>query len=172
MSNLVYKTNFFKLLRHSEGVSYHDGPSNRSKVIREDTDFLDSNVYKINSTGTSMFIRYYSAIEQPRVYGFLLSFHCIPTASTVLKSEMYKDIDSSDQDCFIEDNTIEPRSTMQSRSWRIPGSGNRHYKKMPDSRVDFDRLPHAASLKKGDYQVHKKFQNKNNWDFRYNLLLK
>ena len=116
-----------------------------------------------------MFIRYYSAIEQPRVYGFLLRFYCIPTASTVLKSKMYKDIDSSDQDCFIEDNVIEPRSTKQSRSWRIPGSGDKHYRRIPDHRVDFDKLPHAASLKKGDYQVNKRYKGKNNlhdWDFR------
>ena len=116
-----------------------------------------------------MFIRYYSAIEQPRVYGFLLSFHCIPTASTILKRKMYKAIDHSDQDCFIEDNVIEPRSTKQSRSWRIPGSGDRHYKKMPDSKVDFEKLPHAASLKKGDYQVNQRFKNKgnlHNLDFR------
>ena len=163
------KRTFIKLIRYSEGVSYHDGPSNRSRVIREDTDFLDSNVYKINSTGTSIFIRYYSAIEQPRVYGFLLSFHCVPTASTVLKRKMYSFINYSDQDCFIEDNAIEPRSSKQSRSWRIPGSGDRHYKKMPDSKVDFDKLPHAASLKKGDYQIDKRFRNKDNlhdWGFR------
>ena len=166
---MFIKRTFLKLIRHSEGVSYHDGPSNRSKVIREDTDFLDSNVYKINSTGTSMFIRYYSAIEQPRVYGFLLSFHCIPSASTVLKSKMYEAIDHSDQDCFIEDNVIEPRSTKQSRSWRIPGSGDRHYRKIPDHRDDFDKLLHAASLKKGDYKVNKRFKNKgnlHNLDFR------
>ena len=156
-------------MRHSEGVTYHDGPSNRSPVIREDTDFLDSNVYKINSTGNSIFIRYYSAIEQPRVYGFLISFHCIPSASTILKRKIYKAIDHSDQDCFIEDNVIEPRSTKQSRSWRIPGSGDRHYRKMPDYRVDFDMLPHAASLKKGNSEVNKRFKNKgnlHNLDFR------
>ena len=116
-----------------------------------------------------MFIRYYSAIEQPRVYGFLLSFHCIPSASTILKRKKYKAIDPSDQDCFIEDNVIDPRSTKQSRSWRIPGSGDRHYKKMPDSKVDFDKLPHSASLKKGDYQVDKRFRNKDNlhdWGLR------
>ena len=154
-------------MRHSEGVSYHDGPSNRSRVIREDTDFLDSNVYKINSTGNSMFIRYYSAIEQPRVYGFLFRFYCIPTASTVLKRKIYNFIDYSDQDCFIEDNTIEPRSTKQSRSWRISGSGDRHYRKMPDYRVDSDKLPHSALLKKG--KVNKRFKNKgnlHNMDFR------
>ena len=106
-------------MRHSEGVSYHDGPSNRSRVIREDTDFLDSNVYKINSTGNSMFIRYFSAIEQPRVYGFLLSFFCVPTASTIIKRKMYKTIDSSDQDCFIEDNTLDFRSTQKSHSLRM-----------------------------------------------------
>ena len=156
-------------MRYSEGVTYHDGPSNRSRVIREDTDFLDSNVHKINSTGNSMFIGYYSAIEQPRVYGFLLRFYCIPTACTVLKRKIYNFIDYSDQDCFIEDNTIEPRSSKQSRSWRIPGSGDRHYRKIPDYRIDFDKLPHAASLKKGDYQIDKRFRNKDNlhdWDFR------
>ena len=147
-------------MRHSEGVTYHDGPSNRSPVIREDTDFLDSNVYRVNSTGNSMFIRYYSAIEQPRVYGFLLRFYCIPITSTVFKSKMTKVINSSDQDCFIEDNTIEPRSTKQSRYWRIPGSGDRHYRKMPDYRVDFDKLSHSASLKKGE--VNKRFKNKGN----------
>ena len=154
-------------MRHSEGVTYHDGPSNRSPVIREDTDFLDSNVKRVNSTGNSMFIRYYSDIEQPRVYGFLLRFYCIPITSTVLKSKMTKVINSSDQDCFIEDNTIEPRTTKQSRYWRIPGSGDRHYRKMPDYRVDFDKLPHFASLKKGE--VNKRFKNignLHNWDFR------
>ena len=107
-----------------------------------------------------MFIRYYSAIEQPRVYGLLLSFHCIPSASTIIKRKIYKDIDQFDQDCFIEDNVIEPRPTKQSRSWRIPGSGDKHYRRMPYHRVDFDKLPHAASLKK---------EGKNNlhiWDFR------
>ena len=156
-------------MRHSEGVTYHDGPSNRSPVIREDTDFLDSNVYRVNSTGNSMFIRYYSDIEQPRVYGFLLRFYCIPITSTVLKSKMTKVINSSDQDCFIEDNTIEPRTTKQSRYWRIPGSGDRHYRKMPDYRVDIEKLPHAASLKKGNYKVKKRYKDKNNlhhWDFR------
>ena len=119
-----------------------------------------------------MFIRYYSAIQQPRVYGLLLSFHCIPSASTILKRKMYKAIDYSDPDCFIEDNVIEPRSTKQSRSWRIPGSGDRHYRRKPD-RVDFDKLPHAAPLKKGDYQLDKRFKNKDNlhnWGFRYKLL--
>ena len=117
------------MIRHSEGVSYHDGPSNRSKLIREDTDFLDSNVYKVNSTGNSMFIRYHSAIEQPRAFGFLIYFQCIPTASTILQRMIYKDFDSSDEDCFIEDNTIESSSAKQSRSSRILGSGNRHYEK-------------------------------------------
>ena len=82
---------------------------------------------------------------------------------------MYKAIDHSDPDCFIEDNVIESRSTKQSRSWRIPGSGDRHYRKMPDYRVDFDMLPHAASLKKGNSKVNKRFKNKgnlHNLDFR------
>ena len=163
---------FIQIIRHSEGVTYHDGPSNRSRVIREDTDFLDSNVHKINSTGNSMFIRYYSAIEQPRVYGFLLRFYCIPTASTILKRKMYKILDSTDQDCFIEDNTIDFRSAKKSRSWRIPGSGDRHFKKMPDSRVGLEKLPHAAALKKSiqrDQSLNKRFKHKenlHNWDFR------
>ena len=76
---------------------------------------------------------------------------------------MYNAIIHSDQDCFIEDNVIEPRSTKQSRSWRIPGSGDRHYRKMPDYRVNFDKLPHAASLKKGE--VNKRFKNEGK-DFR------
>ena len=119
-----------------------------------------------------MFIRYYSAIEQPRVYGFLLSFHCIPTASTVLKRKIYNFIDYSDQDCFIEDNTIEPRSTKQSRSWRIPGSGDRHYNKMPDSRVDFGKLTSTAALKKSrlrDQSFNKRIMHEENllhWNFR------
>lgn len=156
-------------MRHSEGVSYHDGPSNRSRVIREDTDFLDSNTYKINSTTNSMFIRYYSAIEQPRVYGFLLRFHCIPTASTILKKMLSTTVDSSDQDCFIEDNTIDVRSTKKSRSWRIPGTGDRHYRKKP---VYFDNLPYATALKKSiqrHQSLHKRFSNKHkfhNLDFR------
>ena len=82
---------------------------------------------------------------------------------------MYKAIDHSDQDCFIDDNVIEQRSTKQSRSWRIPGSGDRHYRKMPDYRVGFEELPHAASFKKGSYEVNKSYKGKNNlhhWDFR------
>ena len=158
------------MARHSEGVSYHDGPSDRSAVIREDTDFLDSNVYKINSTGNSMFIRYFSAIEQPRVYGFLLRFYCIPTASTIIKRKLYRDLDYSYQDCFIEDNTIESKSTKQSRSWRIPGTRDRHFKINPDSRVDFDKLSHAATLKKsrqGHHLGDKRLRNKDIFhDFR------
>ena len=150
-------------------MSYHDGPSNRSRVIREDTDFLDSNTYKINSTTNSMFIRYYSAIEQPRVYGFLLRFHCIPTASTILKRKLSTIVDSSDEDCFIEENTIDVRSTEKSRSWRISGSGDKHYRKKP---VDFDKLPYAAALKKSiqrHQSLNKILRNKHNFhnlDFR------
>ena len=152
-------------MRHSEGVSYHDGQSDKSSVLREDTDFLNSNLYKINSTRNSMFIRYYSDIEQPRVYGVLLRFNCMPTASTILKRKLHKDIDSLDQGCFIEDNTIEARSTKKYRSWRIPGSGDRHYKKMSESKDDFDKLPHAVTLKKSrqsqQSSVDKRFKPRN-----------
>ena len=119
-----------------------------------------------------MFIRYYSAIEQPRVYGFLLSFKCIPNASTILKRKMYKAIDHSDQDCFFEDNSIEFWSTKDSRSWRIPGFGDRYYKKMPDSRVDFDKITSTAALKRsrlGDQPFNKRLRNEENvhhWNFR------
>ena len=125
-------------------MSYHDGPSDRSTVIREDTDFLDSNVYKINSTGNSMFIKYYSAIEQPRVYGFLLNFHCIPTASTMFKRNIHEGIDSPDEDCFIEDNTIEFKSTKQSQ-W-IPRSGDRHYKKTIKNKEHLERKHYRLNL--------------------------
>ena len=154
-------------MRHSsEGVSYHDGPTNRSTILREDTDFLDSNVYKINSTGNQMFIRYHSPIEQPRVYGFLLHFECIPTASTIVKHYMFRIEYHSDQDCFIEDNTLESRSTKPFRSWRIPGYGDRHYKKMTDSRVGSDKLPHAAALNKArqdGQSFNKMLKNKEGW---------
>ena len=153
-------------MRHSEGVSYHDGPSNRSTVIREDYDFLDSNVYKINSTGNQMLIRYYSGIEQPRVYGFLLQFECVPTASTILMKKMHFLPEHSEQDCFLEDNTIQSRSS-QSRFWRIPGFGDRHYKKMPDSRTHIDKLPHTQAAKRfqtQDNPFKTKARNSNDLD--------
>ena len=157
-----------QIVRHSEGVSYHDGPSNRSKVIREDTGFLDSNFYKINSTGNSMFISYYSTIEQPRVYGFLLHFHCIPAITTILKRKLLPIVDSSDQDCFMEDNTIESRSTKPYRSWKIPGSGDRHYKKKPDYEGHFNKLPHQAALKKSrDQSVTNRFKNPDKMDMDF-----
>ena len=90
-----------------------------------------------------MFIKYYSAIEQPRVYGFLLHFQCIPTASTIIKRKMYKFIGSSDEDCFIEDNTIESRSAKKSHSRTIFSSGDRPYKK---------RLRMKKTLHEWDYR--------------------
>ena len=57
---------------------------------------------------------------------------------------------SPSEDCFIEDNTI-PQDYIKSlkfRSWRIPGSGDRHFKKMQGSALDLNKLPHAAVLKK------------------------
>ena len=86
-----------------------------------------------------MFIKYYSAIEQPRVYGFLFHFHCIPTASTILKRKMYEVIDSPDANCFIEDNTIESKSTKQSHYWRIQGSGDKNYKKRIKTKENLHR---------------------------------
>ena len=103
-------------------MSFHDGPSNRSTVLREDTDFIDSYINNVDSTGNQMFIRYHSAIEQPRVYGFLLRFYCMSTTSEMLKKEMSLTIDYSDQDCFLEDNTIEFRSKKKFKSGRIPVS--------------------------------------------------
>ena len=162
-------------MRHSEGVSYHDGSSSRSTVLREDTDFIDSYINNVDSTGNMMYIRYYSVIEQARVYGFLLRFHCIPTASTILMKKMALISDDSNQDCFIEDNTIELRSTTQARSWRIPGSGDRHFKKMPDSKLEIDRLPNVEALKKsrqGDHSFNKRFKKANHFNnFRYKCYL-
>ena len=93
-----------------------------------------------------MFIKYYSAIEQPRVYGFLLHFHCIPTASTMFKRNIHEGIDSPDEDCFIEDNTIEFKSTKQSNFWRIPGSGDRHYKKRIKNKENLERRQYRLNL--------------------------
>ena len=97
-----------------------------------------------------MFIRYYSTIEQPRVYGFLLHFYCIPTASTILMKKMSLMPTSQSEDCFIEDNTIlqDYSKSQKFRPWRIPGSADRHYKKMQDSGLDINKLPHAEALKK------------------------
>ena len=93
-----------------------------------------------------MFIKYYSAIEHPRVYGFLLHFHCVPTASTMFKRNIHKGIDSPDEDCFIEDNTIEFKSTKQSHSWRIPGSADRHYKKRIKNKKNLERRHYRLNL--------------------------
>ena len=124
-------------------MSYHDGSSNRSAVLREDTDFIDSYINNVDSTGNMMYIRYYSVIEQARVYGFLLRFHCIPTASTIFMKKMALISDDSNQDCFIEDNTIELRSTNEARFWRIPGFGDRHFKRSEQKGDRKRRLPHA-----------------------------
>ena len=153
-------------------MSYHDGSSSRSAVLREDTDFIDSYINNVDSTGNMMYIRYYSVIEQARVYGFLLRFHCIPTASAIFIKKMSLLSNDSNQDCFIEDNTIELRSAKEARFWRIPGSGDRHYKKMPDSKLEIDRLPHASALKKSrqeDYSLNKRFKRSNH--FRYKCFL-
>ena len=116
-----------------------------------------------------MFIRYFSAIEQPRVYGFLFHFQCIPTASTILKRKLSSNVIDFDQDCFIEDNTIESKSTKQSRSWRVSREGDRHLKKIPDSRINFDMLPHATALKKSrqkDHSVNKMLRKEENLHFQ------
>lgn len=117
-----------------------------------------------------MVIRYYSAIEKPRVYGFLLRFHCMPTASTLPRNKIVTTIDHSDQDCFIEDNAIEQRSTKQSRSWRSPVNGNRHNKKMTDSRKTINKFPHAETLMQSrfdDQLFEETMSNKlNHWDMR------
>ena len=89
-----------------------------------------------------MLISYFSEIEAPRVYGFLLRIYCIPMASAMFKKRILPFPDP-DEDCFIEDNTIPPAY----RSWRIPGSGNRHYRKV-HSNFELDKLPNADALNK------------------------
>ena len=89
-----------------------------------------------------MLISYFSEIEAPRVYGFLLRIYCIPMASTIFKKRMLPFPDP-DEDCFTEDNTIPPAY----RSWRIPGSGNRHYRKV-EANFELDKLPNADAMKK------------------------
>ena len=85
-----------------------------------------------------MLIKYYSEIEIARVYGFQLRFYCTPTASTIFIKRM-SPMPDPDEDCFIEDNTI----PQPYRSWRIPGFGDRHFKRSEQKGDWKRRLPHA-----------------------------
>ena len=133
---------YSKLVRKSEGLSYFDGPTETSTVLQEDTDYLLPFTQNISSSGNQMLIRYYSEIEIARVYGFRLRFYCIPTASTIF-IKILSPVPEPDEDCFTEDNTI----PQPYRSWRIPGFGDRHFKRSEQKGDWKRRLPHADALK-------------------------
>ena len=67
-----------QLTRSLEGVTYFDGPTNRSRVIWEDNGFLHP--YRVNrsSTGNSMLISFRSGWRLPRTYGFFFRIYCNP----------------------------------------------------------------------------------------------
>ena len=130
-------------MRKSEGVSYFDGPTMSSKVIREDTDYLLPFTVNVSSSGNQMLIKYFSDIEVARVYGVLLHFYCIPNDIPMENKTKSSKPDLSDEDCFTEDNTL----SHAFRSWRIPGFGDKYYKEH-EPRMKWNKLPHFERLKK------------------------
>ena len=69
-----------QLTRSLEGVTYFDGPTNRSRVIWEDNGFLHPYRYNRSSTGNSMLISFRSGWRLPRTYGFFFRIYCNPPA--------------------------------------------------------------------------------------------
>ena len=69
-----------QLTRNLEGVTYFDGPTNRSRVIWEDNGFLHPYRYNRSSTGNSMLISFHSGWRLPRTYGFFFRIYCNPPA--------------------------------------------------------------------------------------------
>ena len=67
-----------QLTRSLEGVTYFDGPTNRSKVIWEDNGFLHPYRFNRSSTGNSMLISFRSGWRLPRTYGFFFRIYCNP----------------------------------------------------------------------------------------------
>ena len=69
-----------QLTRSLEGVTYFDGPTNRSRVIWEDNGFLHPYRFNRSSTGNSMLISFHSSWRLPRAYGFFFRIYCNPPA--------------------------------------------------------------------------------------------
>ena len=69
-----------QLTRSLEGVTYFDGPTNRSRVIWEDNGFLHPYRFNRSSTGNSMLISFQSGWRLPRTYGFFFRIYCNPPA--------------------------------------------------------------------------------------------
>ena len=67
-----------QLTRSLEGVTYFDGPTNRSEIIWEDNGFLHPYRFNRSSTGNSMLISFRSGWRLPRTYGFLFRIYCNP----------------------------------------------------------------------------------------------
>ena len=117
-----------------------------------------------------MLISYYTEIEAARVYGFPLHIYCIPTATTVFLQNT-SPFPVSDEDCFTEDNTIPP---LSHRSWRIPGTGDRNYRKV-ESNFYNDQQPQKANVLKKlrieeelfEQHLHSKNLRPNKFALRY-----
>ena len=69
---------YLQLTRSLEGVTYFDGPTNRSRVIWEDNGFLHPYRFNRSSTGNSMLVSFRSGWRLPRTYGFFFRIYCIP----------------------------------------------------------------------------------------------
>ena len=69
-----------QLTRSLEGVTYFDGPTNRSRVIWEDNGFLHPYRFNRSSSGNSMLISFRSGWRLPRTYGFFFRIYCNPPA--------------------------------------------------------------------------------------------
>ena len=67
-----------QLTRSLEGVTYFDGPTNRSRVIWEDNGFLHPYRFNRSSTGNFMLISFRSGWRLPRTYGFFFRIYCNP----------------------------------------------------------------------------------------------
>ena len=67
-----------QLSRSLEGVTYFDGPTNRSRVIWEDNGFLHPYRFNRSSTGNSMLISFHSGWRLPRTFGLFFRIYCNP----------------------------------------------------------------------------------------------
>ena len=75
----IWQNSFWlQLTRSLEGVTYFDGPTNRSRVIWEDNGFLHPFRFNRSSTGNSMLITFRSEWRLPRTYGFFFRIYCNP----------------------------------------------------------------------------------------------
>ena len=75
-----------QLTRSLEGVTYFDGPTNRSRVIWEDNGFLHPYRFNRSSTGNFMLIRFHSGWRLPRTYGFFFRIYCNPPSQKSSRS--------------------------------------------------------------------------------------